>query len=88
MLSLEKYEPAINAEVNRETFTLTANSGPFLLVKPVSTSRMPWTPELPTTGINMEPGTTHTWNLEPIRICLLVGILLTAVVTYPDVKYG
>ncbi|WP_347090600.1 accessory Sec-dependent serine-rich glycoprotein adhesin, partial [Streptococcus oralis] len=80
----EKYEPAINAEVNRN-FTLTANSGTVSVGEASQyISNATGTPELPTTGITKGTRTTYTWKSGTNTNLSAGRHTLTAVVTYPD----
>ncbi|WP_045593291.1 accessory Sec-dependent serine-rich glycoprotein adhesin, partial [Streptococcus oralis] len=80
----EKYEPAINAEVNRN-FTLTANSGAVSVGEATQyITNATGTPELPTTGITKGTRTTYTWKSGTNTNLSAGRHTLTAVVTYPD----
>ena len=80
----EKYEPAINAEVNRN-FTLTANSGTVSVGEASQyITNATGTPELPTTGITKGTRTTYTWKSGANTNLSAGRHTLTAVVTYPD----
>ena len=80
----EKYEPAINAEVNRN-FTLTANSGTVSVGEASQyITNATGTPELPTTGITKGTRTTYTWKSGTNTNLSAGRHTLTAVVTYPD----
>ncbi|EUC81788.1 serine-rich repeat adhesion glycoprotein [Streptococcus sp. CM6] len=80
----EKYEPAINAEVNRN-FTLTANSGTVSVGEASQyITNATGTPELPTTGITKGTRTTYTWKSGTNTNLSAGQHTLTAVVTYPD----
>ena len=80
----EKYEPAINAEVNRN-FTLTANSGTVSVGEASQyITNATGTPELPTTGITKGTRITYTWKSGTNTNLSAGRHTLTAVVTYPD----
>ena len=81
MLKSEKYEPAINAEVNRN-FTLTANSGTVSVGEASQyITNATGTPELPTTGITKGTRNNPYWK-SGTNMNLSAGRhTLTAVVT-------
>uniref|UniRef100_UPI00066B8A0E accessory Sec-dependent serine-rich glycoprotein adhesin n=1 Tax=Streptococcus oralis TaxID=1303 RepID=UPI00066B8A0E len=80
----EKYEPAINAEVNRN-FTLTTNSGTISVGEASQyITNAQGTPEFPTSGITKGTRTTYTWKSGTNTDLPAGRHQLTAVVTYPD----